>query len=208
MSLEVIALADLLENENYSESIVQKILETFKSIRFTGSNQAHDVEDFLKRNAILFNKTDIASTHLIFSEYKSEPVLVAYFTIANKDFYISKRNMEKLSKSLQKKIKQRAQFIEESSVYKLNSFLIGQIGKNYDENALKASKINGFDILNSAFEQSLLAKRIAGGSFIWIEYEDTQKLRDIYESYGFSEIPNYESPNKLKLAIKQLKGRK
>lgn len=136
------------------------------------------------------------------------PVLVAYFTIANKDLYISKRNMEKLSKSLQKKIKQRAQFIEESSVYKLNSFLIGQIGKNYDENALKASEINGFDILNSAFEQALLAKRIAGGSFIWIEYEDTQKLRDIYESYGFSEIPNYESPNKLKLAIKQLKGRK
>ncbi|MCP6711376.1 GNAT family acetyltransferase, partial [Klebsiella pneumoniae] len=84
-----------------------------------------------------------------------EPVLVAYFTIANKDLYISKRNMEKLSKSLQKKIKQRAQFIEESSVYKLNSFLIGQIGKNYDENALKASEINGFDILNSAFEQAL-----------------------------------------------------
>ncbi|WP_436860537.1 hypothetical protein [Staphylococcus caeli] len=205
MSLEVIALADLLENEKYDESVVQNILDTFKSIRFTGSQEAHDVEDFLKRNAILFNKTGVASTHLIFSEYKNKPILVAYFTIANKDLYISKRNMAKLSKGLQRKIKQRAQFLEESSVYKLNSFLIGQLGKNYDDNALKASTINGFDILNSAFENALLAQKIAGGSFIWIEYEDTEKLRHIYETYGFSEIPDYVSPNNLKLAIKQLK---
>lgn len=87
MSLEVIALADLLENENYSESIVQKILETFKSIRFTGSNQAHDVEDFLKRNAILFNKTGIASTHLIFSEVRIEEDDI---TNINEDFNFTK----------------------------------------------------------------------------------------------------------------------
>jgi hypothetical protein len=59
--------------------------------------------------------------------------------------------------------------------------------------------------LNSAFENALLAQKIAGGSFVWIEYEDTEKLREIYERYGFSEIPDYLSPNNLKLAIKQLK---
>lgn len=98
-------MAALLENIDYNEDDVQNILNNFQSIRFTGSEEAHDVEDFIKRNAILFNKTGIASTHLIFSEYKSRPVLVVYFTIANKDLYISKRNLHKLSKTMQKRIK-------------------------------------------------------------------------------------------------------
>ena len=188
MSLEIIALSDLLEEEGYDENDVQNVLNTFRSIRFTGKEEAHDVEDFIKRNAILFNKTGIASTHLIFSDYKGKPVLVAYFTIANKDLYISKRNLQKLSKSMQKKIKQRA-----------------QLGKNFSQEALLSCNINGKDILEEAFKVALEAKRIVGGSFVWIEYEDTEKLRAIYESYGFSEIPNYTSPNNLKLAIKQLK---
>ena len=205
MSLEIVALSDLLEEEGYDENDVQNVLNTFRSIRFTGKEEAHDVEDFIKRNAILFNKTGIASTHLIFSDYKGKPVLVAYFTIANKDLYISKRNLQKLSKSMQKKIKQRAQFVEETSVYKMSSFLLGQLGKNFSQEALLSCNINGKDILEEDFKVALEAKRIVGGSFVWIEYEDTEKLRAIYESYGFSEIPNYTSPNNLKLAIKQLK---
>ena len=90
MSLEIVALSDLLDEDDYSENDVQNVLNTFQSIRFTGNEEAHDVEDFIKRNAILFNKTGIASTHLIISDYKGKPVLVAYFTIANKDLYISK----------------------------------------------------------------------------------------------------------------------
>lgn len=69
MSLEIIALADLLENIDYNEDDVQNILNTFQSIRFTGSEEAHDV---------------------------------AYFTIANKDLYIYRKetciNYQKLCK--------------------------------------------------------------------------------------------------------------
>ncbi|RIN65750.1 hypothetical protein BU018_11265, partial [Staphylococcus simulans] len=84
-------------------------------------------------------------------------------------------------------------------------FLIGQLGKNFCNEAIKSCAINGKDILEAAFKIVLEAKRIVGGSFVWIEYEDTEKLRPLYKEFGFSEIPDYISPNKLRLAIKQLK---
>lgn len=205
MTLEIIALTDLLESENTNNLLVQKILDSFQSIRVTGSDEAHDVESFIKKNAILFNRTGIASTHLIFSSYKKKPILVAYFTIANKELCIPKKSLQKLSKTLQKKVKQRAIFVEETSVYKISAFLIGQLGKNYTTEALRACNINGADILDAALNIVLNAKRIVGGSFVWVEYENNEKLRSLYKEYGFVEIPDFVSPNKLKLAIKQIK---
>lgn len=43
-----------------------------------------DVEYFIKHKAIEFSKQGLAKTHLVFCSYKSEPVLVGYFTLANK----------------------------------------------------------------------------------------------------------------------------
>ncbi len=203
MALEVVSLSDLLNM--YDENEVQKLLNTFYSRRVTMNDEAHDVENFLKTNAILFNKTGISGTHLILSSYKNKTVLVAYFTVANKELSISKKNVSKMSKTMQKKIRQRAILNEENSLYRINAFLIGQIGKNYSSDALNCTNINGIDILNKANDLLLELQKGAGGSFAWIEYEDVEALRRIYSVFGFSEIPNYNSPNNLKLAIKQLK---
>lgn len=205
MRLEVIALADLLKKSNNNEKIVQTILNNFESIRPPHAEKSNDVEYFLKHNAIHFNKTGIASTHLIFSNYQATPILVGYFTLANKDLLIAKRNIQNFPKRLQKKIKQRAQLRESGEHYRLNAFLIGQLGKNYNPIALKTSNINGNYILNVAYQMMLEVQRIVGGSFIWIEYEDNHKLKRIYGAFGFSEIPNYTSSTNLKLAIKLLK---
>ncbi|MGK9043754.1 hypothetical protein [Mammaliicoccus vitulinus] len=70
---------------------------------------------------------------------------------------------------------------------------------------LECTNINGIDILNKSNELLLELQKGVGGSFVWIEYEDIEGLRRIYSEFGFSEIPNYNSPNNLKLAIKQLK---
>ncbi|UXV42876.1 hypothetical protein [Staphylococcus simulans] len=83
--------------------------------------------------------------------------------------------------------------------------MIGQLGKNFCNEAIKSCAINGKGILEAAFKIVLEAKRIVGGSFVWIEYEDTEKLHSLYKEFGFSETPDYISPNKLRLAIKQLK---
>jgi hypothetical protein len=53
MSLEVIALADFLENEEYSESVVQNILDTFKSIRFHWKSRGTRCRRFLKKKCYI-----------------------------------------------------------------------------------------------------------------------------------------------------------
>jgi len=47
-----------------------------------------DVEYFFCTNEMEFAKQGLAATHLVFASYKSKPVLVGYFTLANKHFHI------------------------------------------------------------------------------------------------------------------------
>ena len=56
MSLEIVALSDLLDEDDYSENDVQNVLNTFQSIRFTGNEEAHDVEDFIKEMLFYLTK--------------------------------------------------------------------------------------------------------------------------------------------------------
>lgn len=42
---------------------------------------------------------------------------------------------------------------------------------------------------------------IFGGSYIWIEYEDVDRLREFYRKFGFTEIKDHTSENNLKMAI-------
>lgn len=46
MSLEVVSLSTLLRN--FTEKEVQLLLDQFESKDFSGKNEAHEVEDFLK----------------------------------------------------------------------------------------------------------------------------------------------------------------
>lgn len=42
---------------------------------------------------------------------------------------------------------------------------------------------------------------VFSGSFVWIEYEDVDRLRDFYKSFGFTYIEEHTSENELKMAI-------
>lgn len=52
-----------------------------------------DVEYFLHSKAIEFAKQSISQTQLIFASYKGTPVLVSYFTLANKEIVLSKKTL-------------------------------------------------------------------------------------------------------------------
>lgn len=199
MSLNVIALSDLLSMLPLEE--VQSILDQFKSITITGSESAHDVETFLKEKAINFDKSNLAKTHLVFASYKSEQILVGYYAIISKPFIFTKRQYSHFSKSLLKRLRQKSVKNIEVDNLIINGYLIGQLGKNYNQDALATKSLDGNILLNLAYETIMDAQRLTGGSYIWLEYEDNGKLRNFYKSFGFTEIENFTTTNNLKMAI-------
>ena len=205
MSLKIIGLQSLLKA--LDEKTVKEILKKFKSIPDTVTGEVNDVEYFLHSKAIQFEKMAISTTHLIFSEYKEEDVLVGYFSVANKPLTMSKRNYNNLSSSQKRKLCQGGRKTE-SGGYELNSYLIGQIGKNYSKEALETKSITGKMILSLAYDTLLQAKMIVNATYVWLDCTDNPKLLNFYKSFGFTEINNYTSENKLKLLIMKLEDQK
>lgn len=205
MSLKIIGLQSLLKA--LDEKTVKEILKKFKSIPDTVTGEVNDVEYFLHSKAIQFEKMAISTTHLIFSEYKEEDVLVGYFSVANKPLTMSKRNYNNLSSSQKRKLYQGGRKTE-SGGYELNSYLIGQIGKNYSKEAQETKSITGKMILSLAYDTLLQAKMIVNAKYVWLECTDNPKLLNFYKSFGFTEINNYTSENKLKLLIMKLEDQK
>lgn len=205
MTLKILSLSELLNGpkseikEKISE--IQKILSTFETISITGSESAQDVENFLKNKAIDFDRQGLARTHLVFSQYKNKTVLVGYFTINNKPLVFTKRMLSKCSKTLKKKLYQKGETRLNSDNLIIQGYLIAQLGKNYSSEALDTKSLKGSDLLTLAYEMILEGSNLFGGSYIWVEYEDTEKLRDFYSQFGFTEIEDYESHKDLKMAI-------
>ena len=77
------------------ESMVVNMLSSFSCPK------NKDVENFLKSKSIIFSKQGISKTHLVFTSYKGEPVLIGYFALAPKYIVIKK---DSLSKTLQKRM--------------------------------------------------------------------------------------------------------
>ena len=205
MSLKIIGLQSLLKA--LDKETVQEILNKFESIPNTETGKVNDVEYFLHSKAIQFEKMAISTTHLIFSEYKGNDVLVGYFSVANKPLTMSKRNYSNLSSSQKRKLCQGGRKTE-SGGYVLNSYLIGQIGKNYSKEALQTKSITGKMMLSLAYDTLLQAKMIVNAKYVWLECTDTPKLLDFYKSFGFSEIKDYTSENNLKLLLMKLEEQK
>ena len=63
-------------------------------------------------------------------------------------------------------------------------------------------------ILSLAYDTLLQAKMIVNAKYVWLECTDNPKLLNFYKSFGFTEINNYTSENKLKLLIMKLEDQK
>ena len=142
----------------------------------------HDVEDFLRTKAITFDAQGWAKTHLLYTSYRGEPVLVGYFALANKSFSI--KNNSKISKTAKRRIAKFGQFIPELNQYNVPSILIGQLGKNDKYGFL----VSGNKLLEAAFKEIKKAQQIVGGKFVYLECADNQRLKDFYISNGFAEF--------------------
>jgi len=142
-----------------------------------------DIEEFLIKKAIEFEKRSFSATHLIFTSYQNNPVLVGYYTLSTKAFNITKAA---LSKSCKKRISQYATYNSELKSYILPAPLIAQLGKNYANGYNKL--ITGDELLKIACDDIVLMQNIVGGKIIYLECEDIDKITDFYKSNGFVEF--------------------
>ena len=173
MAYNLINLKDLYEA--IGEEKTKNILNDFKC------SLNKDVEFFIKEKAIQFLKMRRSQTFLIFSSYKGENVLVGYFAITNK---ITKIKKNLISKTLRKRINRfTEQPALEKKYYEVSLPLIGQLGKNYNNNYNKL--ISGDDLLKLACSKVKEAQNILGGRFVFVECEDKIQLNEFYERNGF-----------------------
>ena len=118
----VVALHEILKAFPDEEKKVSNILNAFEC------TNNKDVESFLKDKAVLFDKQGFSKTHLVYTSYKNEMVLVGYYALAYKSFVI--KSGSKISSSLKKRIAKFGQYDKELKQYVVSAPLIGQLGKN------------------------------------------------------------------------------
>lgn len=192
----VVSLDDLLA---LGTDEVKDIVADFVSIE--QGDSPHDVELFLKTKAIDFERTAIATTYLVFDEATN--ILLGFFSLANKPLTMSKKNFEGLSKKQQKSLKHSGRQI--GNKFQVNSYLIGQLGKNYSESVKNAEyKLSGKELLDLAYGKVLEASKIIKAKYVWIECEDINYLKMFYSDFGFAIIPDYISPNNLRVMIMRI----
>lgn len=196
MKFKKISLQSLLKQTKDTEKIKENVLNTFN-----GRGKS-EVSDFLHNKSIDYEQRSLSSTYLI---YNDRSQLVGYFTISNKGLIISKENYEKLLKTQQKKLSFNGRKLENGD-YIVNSFLLGQLGKNFNKNISEEDKIKGVELLTIAYNLLIEIKNLINVKYLWIECEDNKKLLDFYSNFGFKLIENYVSNNGLKVMILKLEN--
>ena len=177
------------------EEVLKEILLTFKG----KPNVPNDIESFLHEKAIQFEKSAIATTYLVFE--KETYILVGLFSLANKPLTMSKKNFQGLSNTQRNKLRQYGRDI--GNKFQINSYLIGQLGKNFSEEASK--KITGSDLLTLAFDKVAEASNIIRAKYVWLECENSSKLIEFYKSFGFKPINSNPPQGELVVMILKIK---
>lgn len=164
----------------------------------------YDVENFIKTKAIEFAKQGIAATHLVFTSYKDAPVLIGYFTLTIKNFFISEKA---LTSSLRRRLRKFAQQNSELKGYNISAPLIAQLGKNFTDGYNKL--ITGDELLKIASDKIYDIQQSLSGKVIFLECEDCEKLMEFYISNGFQcfakrELDKHEQANTANKYLMQL----
>lgn len=203
MALTVFGLKDLLQSGK-SEEEINKLLFSFCSLP-TVTDQPHDVEFFLHRKAIEFEKHDLARTYLVMSTYQDKPFLAGYYSLSNKPLIITKKNFTKFSGALKRKLYGIGHKTEREN-YECKGYLLGQLGKNYSPIAKTAKAVTGRDLVKLANETMLISYQSVGGRIFYLECEDNQKLKDFYIDEGFREIEGFRAHNDLCIFVRKISG--
>lgn len=141
-----------------------------------------DVENFLKKQAVDFTLKDQSVTYLVFSNKNAE--LLGYFTLTVKPITI---NASEFSNHMKRKLERVGEYDKVRQTYNMAAYLIAQLGKNYSRGANEF--MTGKELLDLAIEQVKELQYQAGGTVVFLESEDREKLKKFYqEENGFREF--------------------
>lgn len=160
--------------DEVGEDTAKEVLSTFSC------PLNRDVEDFLRIKAITFAEQGFSQTHLVMASYREQPVLVGYFTLANKYITVSAK---KLSNTQKKRLAKFSIFDNQVRAYCLSAPLIAQLGKNYANGYDKL--ITGDELLYMACRKVSTIQLDLGGKFAYLECEDKPRLIEFYSRNGF-----------------------
>lgn len=143
-----------------------------------------DVQDFLNNKAIDFEIRGWATTYLLLSrkEFDHNKLKIeGYFSLTHKAVIFAGN----VSLSARKKLAGSKKAQTESFV------LIGQLGKNIslsDDGTICASKLSAKELLDDAIRIIQYSSNYIICRNIIIECKPIKKIKDIYESYGFTDL--------------------
>lgn len=165
--IQIIALSDLLDNKEATEEKIVLFLSSF-------SCRDADVEHFLHKTAILYEKSKKARTYLL-TKTEPMPCIFGYFSLALACVEIEK--LDSLSKSQRKRL--NGLFDPRNAI---PCYLIGQLGRN---SVIDRITLPGESILEQAIGVIKIAQERVAGRFVLVECAPEPKLIDFYKRNGF-----------------------
>ena len=169
----VIPLGALLSQE-YDQ---KKIEEAFK--KFSCQREA-DLENFLMRKAIPYERTNSGKTFLLIDLDELEKhnfLVMAYYTIAQKSVDISELSPKRKRKVL-------GDYPGRDSLKTIPAYLIGQLGRN---DTYSNEEISGEQILFECYNSISIAAQVVGGNLVILECRE-KMFEKVYESKGFKKL--------------------
>ena len=140
-----------------------------------------DVENFIRNNAIAYEKSDNARTYLVTNENDD---ILGYFSLALSVVDIPPG----ISKAMMKKMRGFGRFSADS----VPCYLLGQLAR--DDNAPR-DYLMLRDFIDFAIEYVMVAKQYVGGRFLLIDCVDD--LVELYENHDFIRINKTGDLNQL-----------
>lgn len=169
----VIPLGELL-NRGYNEEKLNNAFKKFSCQRET------DLEDFLVRKAIPYERTNYGKTYLVIDSEKLENgifEIMAYFTIAQRSVDISKLSNKRKRKVL-------GDYPGRDIIKSAPAFLIGQLGRCDD---YCNDDLSGQQILYECYHVISLAAQVVGGNLLVLECRE-HMFGKFYEEQGFKKL--------------------
>ncbi len=156
-----------------NEAIAQDLISIFLC------QKDRDIEDFLKKRAIYFEKLGKSRTFFLYDEDEEDFNILAYFTLAIQVLRVPQKGISN------RKIKNLDGFSSKqkgSIISEFPSILIGQLGKN----EMYPDKISGKEILEYCLAVLIEGQIRLGGRVILLECKPIPYLIRLYGEYGFS----------------------
>ena len=155
--------------------------EAVKALSSFSVKRNPDVENFIRNNAIAYEKSDNARTYLVLNDNID---ILGYFSLALSVVDIPPG----ISKAMMKKMRGFGRFSADS----VSCYLLGQLAR--DDNAAP-NDLMLRDFIYFAIEYVVAAKQYVGGRFLLIDCVDD--LVELYEKHDFIRINKTGDLNQL-----------